>query len=372
MIHDPLALAATVVGITALAFHVAGRFHWAGRIGATLCVIAFGAVLSNLDLVAPRSPVYDLISGPITSLAIVWLLLAVDLRSLRSAGPRMLGAFGLAVAATVTGGLAAFAAFGRFFPDSGAKLAGVFVGTYSGGGLNFVSVGRELDLPSALFVAATAADNVVTALWLVATLLLPIWLGRFFPASRRPVEEVGAPRGVDPLAGEVRLSVPRLATLVALGLGIVLVAERLGELTPRVPSVIWLTSLALACAQLPAVRRLEGSLQLGTLALHLFFAVLGIGSRVQEIVAVGIEVFYFAALVVLVHGVLFLTLARVFRFGIDTAVIASQAAVGGPSTAMALAVAHGRTDLTLPSAMAGLLGYAVGTYAGLAVAWALG
>lgn len=204
-----------------------------------------------------------------------------------------------------------------------------------------------------------------------ATLLLPIWLGRFYPAPRVPAAAADAPRGVDPLAGEVRFSVPRLAILFALGLAIVLAAERLGALTPRVPNVIWLTTLALACAQLPAVRRMEGSLQLGTLALHLFFAVLGIGSRVQEILAVGVEVFYFAALVVLIHGVVFLTLARLFRFGIDTAVIASQAAVGGPSTAMALAVARGRTDLTLPSAMAGLLGYAVGTYVGLAVAWAL-
>jgi uncharacterized membrane protein len=376
MIRDPLALVAVIVGITALAFRLAERFGWAAKTGATLLVIAFGAVLSNLDLVAAQSPVYGMISGPVTSLAIAWLLFAVDLRSLRAAGPRMLQGFGLAVTATVAGGLVAFAVVGRFFPDAGWKLAGVMVGTYSGGGLNFVSVGRALELPESLFVAATAADNVVTALWLGATLLLPLWLVRFYPAA--PASDVAeSPRADDPMSrpdpmhGAAHFGVADLSVLVTAALAVVLAAELTGQLTPRVPTVIWLTTYALIGAQLPAIRRLQGSMQLGTFALHLFFAVLGIGSRVQEILVVGVEVFYFAALVVLVHGVVFLVLARAFRFDVDTTVVASQAAVGGPSTAMAMAVSRGRPDLTLPGAMAGLLGYALGTYAGLAVGWLL-
>jgi len=368
MIQDPLALTAVIVGITALAFWLAGRFGWAAKAGATLLVIAFGAVLSNLDLVTAQSPVYGMISGPVTSLAIVWLLFAVDLRSLRAAGPRMLKAFGLAVASTVTGGFVAFALLGRFFPEQAWKLAGVMVGTYSGGGLNFVSVGRELDLPEALFVAATAADNVVTAVWLGIALLLPTLLGRFYPA---PQVKAGDERVEDPMQGAARLSVGDLASLVAAALAIVLLAEWTATLVPVVPAVLWLTTLALICAQLPAVRQLRGAMQLGTLALHLFFAVLGIGSRVQQILEVGVEVFYFTALVVLVHGVLFLVLARLRSYDLDTTIVASQAAVGGPSTAMAMAVSRGRADLTLPGAMVGLLGYAIGTYAGLAVAWIL-
>jgi uncharacterized membrane protein len=48
--------------------------------------------------------------------------------------------------------------------------------------------------------------------------------------------------------------------------------------------------------------------------------------------------------------------------------VASQAAVGGPSTALALAVTRGWNRLALPGVLVGLLGYAVGNYAGLAVA----
>jgi uncharacterized membrane protein len=138
-----------------------------------------------------------------------------------------------------------------------------------------------------------------------------------------------------------------------------------------VPPVVWLTTFTLAVAQVPAVRRLHGALHLGTLALNLFFVVIGIGSRVAEILAVGLEVFYFTATVVLIHGLVTFAAARLVRLDVETTAVASQAAVGGPSTAMALAIARRRPGLALPGLMAGLLGYAVGNYLGLAVAYAV-
>ena len=53
--------------------------------------------------VPSASPVYSVIEGPLTSLAIAWLLLAVNLSDLRVAGPRMIGAFLLAAAGTALG-----------------------------------------------------------------------------------------------------------------------------------------------------------------------------------------------------------------------------------------------------------------------------
>jgi uncharacterized membrane protein len=117
------------------------------------------------------------------------------------------------------------------------------------------------------------------------------------------------------------------------------------------------------------VRRLRGALPLGVVALNLFFVTIGIGSRFAEIARVGPEVFYLTAAVVAVHGLLTFGFARLARLDAETTAVASQAAVGGPSTALALAIARGRPGLALPGLMAGLLGYAVGNYAGLAAAW---
>lgn len=222
----------------------------------------------------------------------------------------------------------------------------------------------------------------VTALWMVATLLLPGWLGRFWPPapgetpSKDRTERPARPSRNDDRAGPGLAPVPfhllDVAVLLALGLGLQLAAEATARaLSWPVPSVVWLTTYTLAVAQLPPVRRLTGSLQLGTLALNLFFVVIGIGSRVSEILAVGLEVFYFTAVVVLIHGVVVFAGARLARLDVETTAVASQAAVGGPSTAMALAIARRRPGLALPGLMVGLLGYAVGNYLGLAVAYAV-
>lgn len=371
-VDHPLALVALIAGVTALAFWLEERYAWARQASASLLIIAAGALLSNLDLAPASSPVYSAITGPVTSLAIVWLLFAVDLRSLQAAGPQMLLAFGLAVAATAAGALAASLALGHAFPGDAWRLAGVMTGTYSGGSVNFVAVSRAVGLEESLFVAATAADNVMTAVWVGATLVLPLWLAGPFRRRRRHSEDPAAPPDAadagHPLRGDVALRPISLLTLLALGLVVLLAAEALGSWWPVVPSVLWLTTLALALAQLPWVRRLTGSMQLGLIALNLFFAVIGISSRVSEILAVGVEVFYFTAIVVLVHGALLYTGAWLARLDVESTSVASQAAVGGPSTALALAVSRGWTRLHLPALAVGLLGYAVGNYAGVVVA----
>jgi uncharacterized membrane protein len=111
MISEPLPLTALIVAMTALAFWLEKRFRFGSRIGASLLVIVAGALVSNLELVPLSSPVYDQVYGPVTSLAIVWLLLALDWRDLRAAGPAMLGMFAVAVVGTALGALIASTIF---------------------------------------------------------------------------------------------------------------------------------------------------------------------------------------------------------------------------------------------------------------------
>lgn len=367
MVQDPIALAAVVAGVTALAFWLDRRYAWARKVGAALIVLALGAVLSNAGVVPASSPVYDAVTGPLTSMALVWLLLAVDVRDLRRAGGPMLAAFGIAAGATCAGALVAALSFGGAFGADAWKLSGVLTGTYIGGSLNFVAVGRAVEFPSSLFAAATAADNVATAAWMGATLVLPVWLARAFP--RRVPEPLDPARATEhPFFADAPLRIVDVSILLALGLALILAAEAVAQVVPAVPAVLWLTTFALLVGQLPLPRP-AGSLQLGTLALHLFFAVIGIYSRFAEIAAVGPAVLYFTATVVAVHGILVYGGCRLAGLDVGTTSVASQAAVGGPASALALAAARGWPALALPGVAAGLLGYAVGNYIGLAVAF---
>jgi uncharacterized membrane protein len=69
-----------------------------------------------------------------------------------------------------------------------------------------------------------------------------------------------------------------------------------------------------------------------------------------------------------IHGIVIFGLGRLVGLDLQTLAVASQANVGGPASAMALATARGYTDKLLPGVAAGLLGYAAGNYLGLFVA----
>ena len=377
MITDPLTLAALVAAVAAGAFWLDYKVAPLSRVGASLLAIVLGAILSNLGVVPLESPVYGVIGGPITSLAIAWLLLAVNLADVRRAGPRMLAAFGLAVTGTAVGAFVGALVFGGVLGEETWKLAGTLTGTYSGGSVNFVAVGRGLELPDSLFAGATAADNLTTAIWLGATLLLPIWLRPWWKVEVPVPEEERIPADAaartpdedHPFFVKRPISTLDLAVLLAVGAALLVGAEALGRLTPAIPSVLWLTTLALAVGQLPAFRTPRGAMQLGTVALHLFFVVIGIASRVSEIVQVGVEVFLYTLLVVGIHGLVVYGVGRFSRLDLGTLSVASQAAVGGPSSALAVAVSRGWKGLVLPGILVGLLGYALGNYLGFGLGY---
>ena len=391
MITDPLAIAALIAGITALAFWLDHRFELLSKIGASLMVIILGAVLSNAGIVPQDSPVYRGIEGPVTSLAIVYLLLGVRLADLREAGPAMLGLFILASIGTALGSLAGAALFFDSLGSDTWKLAGAFTGTYTGGSLNFAAIGRGLDLPASTFAAASAADAVTTALWMGFILMSPIVLGRWLGSPAQTVQAgpgaavAGRPPGSaeprpepqrardesehHPYWSPVPIALFDLVLLAAIGMAVLIAAGALARWVGLFPEILWLTTIALALGHWPAVRRVRGSSQIGNLGLHLFFAVIGIRSLLAAMVEIGPEVFFYTLVAVAIHGIFLFSLGRILKASVPMLAVVSQAAIGGPSTAMAVAVSRGWASLMLPGVAVGLLGYALGNYAGFGVAY---
>lgn len=68
---------------------------------------------------------------------------------------------------------------------------------------------------------------------------------------------------------------------------------------------------------------------------------------------------------VIINMVFILILGKIFKFNLEEILIASNANIGGPTTAAAMAIAKGWTSLVLPSILAGTLGYVIGNYFGI-------
>lgn len=348
-----------------------------GHIGTALLVIILTAIEANLGIIpTTETPVYEGIFGYVAPFALFLLLLSVNLKDLRQAGLPMLTMYLIGSAGTVIGALTSVWLFSA--PETIGSLyyalAGMFTGTYIGGSINFHAVALHYNVSKAgnLFIAATAADNIMTTLWMVVTLSLPRFLQRRFPRTL-PTAQTGTQRNAPETSysDSETLNPNDLALLLGLALGAIFLSKQIAVLLPGLPFVLVLTTLALILAQFRVVNRLRGSRLLGLFGIYIFLAVIGAYCDVAALLSDGqlaVILFGMILLLVLIHALILFGIGAVFRQDWDVLGIASQANVGGATSALALAKSLNRPDLQLPAVLVGTLGNAMGSYLGILVA----
>ncbi len=352
------------------------------HLGTALLVILVTAVVANIGLLPTGStaerpvPVYDFIFSAVAPLAIFWLLLPVNLRDILKAGLPMIGLFlfgSLATAVGVVVGLWVIdgpTAIG----ESWQAIGGMFVGTYSGGSVNFNALALTYDVirDGILYSGSVVVDNIMTTVWMVATLAIPRFFAHLWPKRADVSHEnlIGEATTGEDIDTETVHPLD-LGIVLALGFGSVWVSEWLATFTPGIPSILILTALALLIAQLPAVSKLRGVRVLGMYAVYLFLAVIGAYCDVAALAGIGslgVSLLIFVVITVGIHGLLLYGVALLLRIDPVIASVASQANIGGGTTALALARSLGREDLVLPAVLIGSLGNAIGTFLGFWVA----
>ena len=290
----------------------------------------------------------------------------------------MVVGFGLAGFGTFVGAFVSSLLFAGLLGPETWKLGGTFAGAFWGGGLNFAAVGQGLEMTPSLFAGAFVVDNLSTVPWMLgqvalASALAGVFLRRALPDA---ADDAGDDSDVDTDAlrrtwTEGSLSITHLAILAAIPLLALVAAGLFAQILPGVPEVLWLTTIALILGQIPAIQRLSGSAMLSYFALHLFFIVIGAGSDVREVVAAGPWLFFYMILIILIHAVVVYGIGWLARFDLATVTLASQAAVGGPGSALALGMALKWKHRIAPAVIVGIFGYGFGNYLGFATAWLL-
>ena len=396
MITNPTAVFTLLAGAVALAIVLEERTKVFRALGSALVGILLGMLLSNTGIIPGESPAYDFLGGPAVSAGIILILLTVDIRSVAQAGPRMLAAFVIGgIGSAIGASIAAMLLVDSIGPETW-KLAGQYTATYTGGGVNFAAVGAALDTSGELFAAGIAADVTMTAIWMATCLTVPVLFASLDRKEAREVAEDGI-AGTDGSAGvsEAHPGGPSredtdeggtpslhemlyssvgaiglldLAMLALIVLGTLWASDWLGTTLAPVPSVLFLTTIALILAQFPVVRGLKGAGVIGNYLVLIFLASNGAMSVLANIVVIGPPIVYFALATVTIHGIVIFSVGRLAGLDLKTLAVASQANVGGPASAMALAAARGYTDRLLPGVAVGLVGYAAGNYLGLFVA----
>ena len=375
MIQDPLLVLAFMLGVVAFTRWLEERFDWVKKISSAVVCTLLGIALANMGVIAHTGPMHDAVFTFAIPYAIVLVIIGTDMRELTNAGRPMLIAYGAACFGSLVGGVASGAMMAAWVGPETWKLAGAFSAAFAGGGMNFAAVGQGLEMDASTFSAAAVADNLSTVPYLLAQ------VGLFGILSATFLSRSGVGASASEAVGEAdeevmrrrwtdtELNITDIAILGALPLLALWTARLLSGYLPAIPEVLWLTTMALVAAQLPWARKLRGAEVLSYFALHIFFIVLGAASVLSEVAQAGLPIFSFMIALLVIHVVVAYGIGWFARVDLATVSIASQAAIGGPGSALAIGMAMKWHKLVAPAVIVGIFGYALGNYLGFACAY---
>ncbi len=351
----------------------AAKTKLGGKLSAALLVILFTAILANLKLIPSASnsiSLYDGIFKYLAPIGIFYLLLEINLQSLKRAGAPMIILFLIGSLATVLGILGSWYLVSPqdVLGDKGDIIAGMFTGTYTGGSVNFNAIALEYDFQKeegALYAGTIAVDNVITTIWIIVTLAIPalmrpLWKDKkvVVKPQRQGQEKTDA------------LTLESIMWLLFLGATAFFISDLIKQVLPQIPFILTLSTLGIVLAQIPFIAKIAGSRSLGIYSLYLFLAVIGAYCEIDavlELKATGLTLLLFTGLAVLFHGILMIGIGGLTFRDWDMIAIVSQANVGGSTSAIAIAESLNRNELVLPAILVGTLGNALGTYLGFLV-----
>lgn len=378
-INNPLYIISVLLLLVVFAEWL-GQQKFFNKIGSSLLVIIAGAVVANFHLIPSSqnaSPVYDGIFTYIGPLAIFYLLLDVKLKDIKLAGMPMLLMFSIGAFATIAGML-----IGYHFIEpqnhgiqKAFAVAGMYTGTYIGGSanLNAIALQYEVTKNGTLFAAINAADNIITTVWIILTMAIPPILQRYFPRKKLTTQTtLSTQPAVIPVGPtNEKVTVIGFSLLLALGVGSMFLSNFISGYLPAIPSILILTTIALLLAQVGHLQKVKGGKILGFLFVLLFLAVVGAYCDLAALIAnkeIAITLLIWVTVVVFVHGLFIFSVGAILKQDWYLVSIASNANIGGATSAAVLATSFNRSDLRLPGILVGSIGNALGTYLGIMVA----
>ncbi len=357
----------------AVLFIIAAFSLWAekskigSKLSAVVIAIIIAFILSNISVIPTQAPAYDLVWNYLVPLAIPLLLFKANLRKIiKEAGPTLI-AFLFGAVGTIIGTLISFKIF-NLGPE-GWKLAGIFCSTYIGGSMNYVATAAALHLHAGdLLTAGVAADNLVMATYFVILFAIP---NSAFFKKLYPTEHDDKANSTDEsikINEQEKPDLFNMAKALAVGFSICAAGFLLeGFINIQGSGILIITAIVVLLATVfpKQIGTIEGADQIGALLMQVFFVVIGASANIYVVLKVGPILFFFAAVILLIHLIFILTASKLFKLDLAEIVIASNANMGGPTTAAAMAIAKNWKDLVIPAVLCGTLGYAIATFIGV-------
>jgi len=381
---------AFITGWAAFSIYLEQKYEWASKVSGAIIALIGALILSNLKVIPTESVVYDQVWTYVVPLAITLLLYQCNITKIWKESGKILVLFLISSVGTMLGSTLGFLLLNKHIPELG-QLAGMMTGSYIGGGANFAAMASAFDIPGDLVSAAVVSDNLLMALYFFVLISIPS-ISFFRKKFRHPhideVEKVGIKEGETAASSywkskevslkDIGFCIGSAFIIVALSVSL---ADFLASVIPtsnaflKIINTLFgnqyliITTVTMLCATIKSdfFGNLGGAQEIGTFLIYLFFVVIGVPASISSIINNSPLLLVFCLIIVLVNMLVTFGAAKLFKFNLEDAILASNACIGGPTTAAAMAVSKSWSKLIAPIMLIGTLGYVIGNYCGIIV-----
>ncbi|MDH3244601.1 MAG: DUF819 family protein [Saprospiraceae bacterium] len=357
------------------------KYDWFGKVSGILITILITAILTTIDIIPSASDqsievaAYQFVYGSLVPISIPLLLFNAHLKKIIKESGRLLLLFLIGSFGVVAGAVLSFFLFPLGI--EAYKIAAVFIGTYTGGSVNFMAVAATFDfVQSPLFTTVATVDNVFTNLFFLLLFLLPA-----FPVIRSKfitydeTYDVQAPlqKTEEPEMSPDFTMVPLIGSLL-IALLVVILSRWLSDLLTSNLAIgidleILLITLVITLIANLFPRLLsrfeEVAFQMGMAMMFVFLATIGAACDLSVMLQTSFFIIGFAVVTLTIHLIIILIAGKQLKFSLEEVLIASMANAGGPSVAAPMAANFGMKKAVTPAILVGILGYAIGTFLGV-------
>lgn len=377
---DTWVLWAIIIVWATVSIFLEQRYQWASTISGAIIALVGAMILSNFKVIPTSAPVYDTVWDYIVPLSIPLLLFSSNILKIWKESRRLLFIFLIASVGTMIGTTVAFIILNHSVPYL-SKIGAMMTGSYIGGGVNFAALSSKLKTPGEMVSSTVVTDNSVMALYFLLLIAIPSipFIKKHFNTHYKSDHSLASqasfwqPKKIQLL--DIAFSIAAAIAIVAISFKL---SEFIQQVVPQSNLVLTilvsffgdfyllLTTLTLVIVAIwgDFFEKLAGASEIGTFLIYIFFVVIGTPASFVTIVKTAPLLFIFVMIILIFNLGLSLLLGKLLKFNIEEILLASNATAGGPTTAAALAIGKGWTDLVGPILIVGTLGYVIGNYAG--------
>lgn len=362
--------------------YITHKFSAMNKIGAVLIAYFFGLVIGNSGIMPEGvKELQEKFSEVSVLLAIPLLLFSTNVRQwMKIAGKTMLSGLLVAVAVIIT----VVSGFYLFMGDvdEGWQVAGLLTGVYTGGTPNMAAIKTALNVDSDLFIITHTYDMLVCTVFIILALSVFQRFGLLFLPKFKSVNGKNSIKQDEKIAELesfvdilTKKNMPNILKGIGLSVLIVGVGAGVSMLVPKdfstVTAILTITSLGILLALIPKINKIPKTFHSGIYFILIFSLVVSSMGDLTTISNISTDIFLYVVYVVFGITILTFIFSAIFKIDVDTTIITMTSLIFSPPFVPVVAAKLKNKEIIISGLTVGIIGYALGNYLGIMIAYAL-